>query len=754
MLKKIGIGIGVLIGLFVLAAIAVPLFIDVDKFRPDILKAANEQIDGELSLGKLHLSLWTGVSVKIDSVSLKTKDKKSVLETNSASLDIPLMSILSMSPSIIIVLNDPKVDVVKDASGKMNVMTLMKEKPPGQAATPPPQPAQGGKSSMPGFVANASLGLQVNKGVLSYVDEKTATRFKINGLQVNAKNMGLKSTMTLDVELPMSGSTPDAKIDGKVLANAEITPVFADGSVKSASGKIDVEADQLGINFKNGMFEKTAKTPMHFKTSFKGSETQVELISMNAQFQELSIDAKGVIGLTPKMSANMEIHSSKINLASFEHLVPMLKEYGLGGIAQLNVKTSGPVDQLAISGDLGLKGGKAAYPSLLQGPVGFDVQVGFTEKSLKVTSVALNGPGLDMSLKGNVQNFASPTFEFALNSKEINLDKLMKPSEPAKKTADGKGEGAAAAPAKPTAVNPMMGLAKNPTIANAAGTFTANIATLVSKGATISDIAATARLKSLELTVDPASLKAFDGQMNAKFSANLKSPGLNFNTSGGLKGLMVKNALTAFVPKFANTLEGKVSGDWKLAGAAFPSDMSLRSLDGTVNIRAENGRLKTIDMADSIKGIMGKVPFLKNTPPPNIDESFKSMRADLKFNKGTMDANPLEMIGSDRGLDVKGKSHILLTDMTQETYVDVHDPHALLPKEIGNGKDAVLQLKVTGPVAGPKTDYGYTAERLAKNVVKNQAKDAIGKELGKVLGGGNKDKAQDGVNNVLKKLGF
>ncbi len=51
--KWLGIIFGGLFALMLLAAILVPLFVNVDSFRPDIEKTVNEQINGKFELGKL-----------------------------------------------------------------------------------------------------------------------------------------------------------------------------------------------------------------------------------------------------------------------------------------------------------------------------------------------------------------------------------------------------------------------------------------------------------------------------------------------------------------------------------------------------------------------------------------------------------------------------------------------------------------------------------------------------------------------------
>ena len=73
MLKKIGIVIGVLVGLFVAAAVLVPFFVDANKYRPQIEKLVEENINADLELGKLSLSLWGGLHIGVEKLVLSEK---------------------------------------------------------------------------------------------------------------------------------------------------------------------------------------------------------------------------------------------------------------------------------------------------------------------------------------------------------------------------------------------------------------------------------------------------------------------------------------------------------------------------------------------------------------------------------------------------------------------------------------------------------------------------------------------------------
>jgi hypothetical protein len=770
MKKKLLIAAGVIFGLFLILAIVLPLVIDVDKFRPKIVSAVNEKINGEFKLGKLQLSLWGGVKVRIESLSItETGAKKPLVETNSAYMEIPLLSLITLSPSLTAVLDAPKVNVIKFKNGKMNVTELMKptalkEPTPKQEATP--------SSGMPAMLANASVGFRIEKGVIAYTDEGSNSKYSIDGLELDAQNIGLHDTMKISVKMPIKGSTPTMTVDGLVSANAQIKPILAGGEVRSASGTIDADATGLAFKINNGMVNKTPKTPLVFTADFVGTENDVTIKSADFKFDELAVNAKGLVILQPKQSVKMDITSSKLNLASLEKFVPMLKEYGLAGMAGMNVHAEGPTDQLVITGDLSVKGGKANYPAMLKAPIGFDVRAGFTDKSLTLNELSVSAPDTEVKLTGTVKDFKAPQFAFNLTGKELNVDKLMKSEPPPpkkeasyfsilpeaeakpvhkeapKKSAKGPAKEESQAVAT-SGANPMLSLAKNPMVANAAGSFNVNLTKVIAKNATISDINAKINLKNMNLNVPSATLKMFEGALSTNFNANLKSAGLNFSTTGTMSNLNTVPACQAFAPKFQHTLEGKINAKWSMEGIAFPTTALMHNLKGNASITSENGKLRTMDIGESIKGVFGKVSFLQGKSIPSIDENYKSMRAEIKMANGVVTADPLEVIGSNKGVNVKGRSTIQ-ENMNQETFVDVYDPNHLLPKEVSNGKDAALQLHITGPATAPVTDYGYTVGKLAKNVVRNQGADLIKKALGGKGGGG----SSDAIGGALKKLGF
>src|SRR3954470_17586287 len=124
MAKKILMIFGGLFALLVVAIIAIPFFVDVDKYRPQIVSKANEYLNGKLEIGKLSLSLWGQIKVKIDGLSLTDPKGTKVFGVQDAYFHIPFTSILGGAPEIILAAQEPMVLAIKDKQGRLNMMSV------------------------------------------------------------------------------------------------------------------------------------------------------------------------------------------------------------------------------------------------------------------------------------------------------------------------------------------------------------------------------------------------------------------------------------------------------------------------------------------------------------------------------------------------------------------------------------------------------------------------------------------------------
>jgi uncharacterized protein involved in outer membrane biogenesis len=99
-MKKLGMVLGVLFLLLIAAMMTIPMVVDVDKYRPQIVDTANGQLNGKLELGKLSLSLWGQVRVEVGGLKLADAAGHEVVSVNNAYFHIPFLSLLSGSPEV------------------------------------------------------------------------------------------------------------------------------------------------------------------------------------------------------------------------------------------------------------------------------------------------------------------------------------------------------------------------------------------------------------------------------------------------------------------------------------------------------------------------------------------------------------------------------------------------------------------------------------------------------------------------------
>ena len=70
MKKKLLWALGILLGLLVIAAIALPFVLDINKFRPKIKALLEENLNAKVELGKIDLSFVKGLGAKIDGITI------------------------------------------------------------------------------------------------------------------------------------------------------------------------------------------------------------------------------------------------------------------------------------------------------------------------------------------------------------------------------------------------------------------------------------------------------------------------------------------------------------------------------------------------------------------------------------------------------------------------------------------------------------------------------------------------------------
>lgn len=289
--------IAIVIAILIVIVIVLPFVIDVNNFRPRIEAELTNALGRKVTVGNLSLSLWSG-SLSADNIAIADDPAFSnspFIQAQALNVGVEMVPLIFSKTLHItdLTLSQPKVDLLRDRSGKWNFSTLGTASPAKQTGATPPassgqppasppskaartgKPASGEKTppkekqnaepnseeaqnrqSQPSIEQNFSVEkLSVKGGEISMAD--TASRAKprvYRNVDVTVKNFSYTSQFpfTLSADLPGGGN---AKLDGTagpINANdAAATPLQAKISVKSfdiaGSGFVDPSSGIAGV---------------------------------------------------------------------------------------------------------------------------------------------------------------------------------------------------------------------------------------------------------------------------------------------------------------------------------------------------------------------------------------------------------------------------------------------------------------------------------------------------------------------------
>lgn len=774
-MKKLLMVIGILVGLLVIVAIAAPFFVDVDKYRPQIVQKANESLNGKLELGKLSLSLWGQIRVQVDGLKLDDARGNPVISVKDAYFHIPLSSVLSGSPSVILSLQQPNLNVVKEKNGKLNVMGLMK---PSTGAPSQPQAApqaRQGEVKLPGMATRARAGLEIRNANLSYRDEVSGMKTQVKELDVIAHDISLSHKMTLEVSANLN-SEGGVQVKGPARLNATADPKVSGGKFESVDVAARVNLDDLEIRMP-GVFEKQKGVDAHADLNLKVSTDAAQIEKMTIQFFNAQINGKGsVTRLASGPTVDLQMKSNTIELKPWVQLVPMLKQYDLGGSADLSAEAHGPSDKLGYKALFQIKGLTAKAPNLKTQPR-IDATVSVITDQVDRLLLTMKAPGNELSVSGKVIGFKAPRLNLEVSSGGMDLDQLIEfPSAAAKEEKQAAtSKSGTGRPAPQADYDAMLApVRENKALQSMIANIGVNIRSIKTRGVNLTDVAGKISMRDLVASVDSFGLKVFGGTVKANASTNLrpKAPTYKFGTS--VAGLDIQQAVASQYQFFKNTVLGKASLDMNGEGASFNPTPAISNLKAKGKMKVQNATLTTVDvgkivsegLGGAIAKVSDKVPGMKGKQVglPGGQSKYELISSDFSISDGRFSApNFVGKAVPHQGIDLKGDVAVGLKDQSLKANLQVIDTYNLthardIAVAIGGSQVEHVLAEGNGPVKFPITVgctlsapcYSYTqvAEYFVKIAMSN-ATGALKKNAARSL----IKQAPPGVQDQLQNLG-
>ncbi|MEO5969009.1 MAG: hypothetical protein ABIQ95_03710 [Bdellovibrionia bacterium] len=711
-MKRLAKFIGVLLALLISAALVIPLVVDVDKYRPQIVEAANQKMNGTLELGKLSLSLWGQVRIAVSGLKLRDLAGNEVVSVNDAFFHVPFVSLLSGSPILTFKMDQPTVNVIKSRVGKLNVMSLVKVAAPssekssaGPAPTPIPTSASTESSSqkksgaLPAMVSNARLGVELNHALINYRDDLTGLKSDVKDLNFVLKDISLSHPTEIEVWADLDTRMGKLfSLRGPARLKGLATPRMMGNESPQFRFTANLDLDGLAIAVP-GFFEKKAGVPANAELKLVGSETQAKIEQLRARFFNAELTAEGVVNqLNTTPVVGLALKTNEIQLKPWAELIPLLKEYDLGGFAQMEFNLKGTSEQPAYSGKVLVNSLNAKLPKLKTNPK-FDGVVSISTDQVDNLLMTMTAPGNELKIQGRILSFSRPKMDFSVTSTGMDLDQLIEFPPPNKKTAANTqasptSEGQQAATASNTKpisdYDAMLSpLRENKILAATEINLALNMKLLKAYNVKMTDLGCSLGYKNLIADFKSCGLRVFSGAVKATSQMNFRTKTPVYSFTGQVADLDMAQAIESQMALFKNTLTGKANMTFRGQGSSFNPDAAMAAISGTGNMKVNQAVFATIDVMkmvkDAVNESLGKlgdrIPALKGktlTHLPNHESKYETVTSDFTIADRKFHApNLIAQATPNLGIDLKGNTTVGIKDYSLSTVWEVIDTYNL-----------------------------------------------------------------------------
>jgi AsmA protein len=403
-MKRLLIISGIIVVVLLLVIIAVPLFINVDSFRPDLEKKLSAALNRQVHIGKLDASLLSGGASASDITIADDPafNKGPFLKASSVKVGVQLMPLIFSKQLKVtsLTIQKPDITLLKNAAGKWNYSTLGA---PAQKTTPETSKTQPSKPSpAPEPSEKSTPDVSVDKFEIAggtvrvgHSSGHSAGKESIyQNVNLVAHNISASSAMpfTLSADMPGGGTL---KLDGqagplnpidaaKSPLDAKITLKHADlaatgfvdpssgvggildfdGQVKSDGHKLHSEGKAKAADLRVVKGGQPAKQPvaLDYKSDY-ALDSDTGTINANLHTGNSVTNASGTLSAKGEDTlANLKIVGKNMAVNDVEGLLPA---FGVvlpsgaslqGGNINMDLNAAGPLDRLVIDGPLKIEG--------------------------------------------------------------------------------------------------------------------------------------------------------------------------------------------------------------------------------------------------------------------------------------------------------------------------------------------------------------------------------------------------------------
>ncbi len=710
-------GLIILLVLLVVAAVVIlPMVVDPNDYKPQIVQAAKEKLGRDLAIDQdLSLSVFPWLGIETGGVRVGNApgfSEQPFAEIDQLGLKVKLMPLLSRQVEVdTLVVKGLRLNLEKDAKGKTNWDDLAGGQQPDEPSQPD-KPAPAGKETAEASPLALSVqGVQIEDARISWDDREAGQKYVLDGVRIVTGALAPGATVPVEAGVTFRSSKPAMTLKADLVADVSSD---ADLAIFRIAGLV-LNLDAKGEGLPEGGAKLTLKTDLLADTAadtLKLEKLEISGPAMAAS-GEVSVTA---LQTNPAAKGNLKIAETNLKTLASMFASP--------------IETTDPQALTRASGDLDFV---------------------YAEGALKLDPLKIRLD--DSSLSGylHLLDTQGPVVRTRMDLDQIDLDRYMPPSAApgATPVAAAPASPEATAGAKPAVPAQAQSPAQDDPFAalrtlDFVGEF--KIGQLKISNARMSNVTTKVVSSKGVLKVDPMSANLYEGQFNGStvLDASGKTPKLS--AKNHLTGIQIGGLLKDVAGEERLSGRGELHTDVSVVGS---SEAEIRrSLNGSSRFSFKDGALKGVNIAQIVREGSSRLGLgddkLDTGTPGQTD--FTEISASMTMTNGVIRNQDLR--ASSPLLRIEGKGEVDLPS-DKIDYLIVTELVNSLAGQGGKTRDQLagipIPVRVTGPLSEPK--YRPDLEAALSSVAKAKL-EAKQEEVTKQV----EEKAKAKLGDALKGL--
>jgi AsmA protein len=703
-------GVGLIVGLVVLiaaAAVILPMVIDPNDYKPQIVQAAKDKLGRDLAIEQdLSLTVFPWLGIETGGVRVGNAagfEAPNFAEIEQLGLKVKLLPLLSQRVEVdTLLLKGLRLNLEKDKSGKTNWDDLAGAKE--EAAAEPDAKTsvdQGDSETAPDSQVSLTIqGIQVEDANISWHDRQSGQQYLLQGVRLVTGTLAPGEDVPVEAAVQFTSNKPAMTLQADLNATVSTDAALAVFTVSGLTLALDAEGEGLPAG---------------------GAKLVLQAdLSADTTKDTLKLDNLAISGPAMSASGVVSVSGLKTNPLATGSLQ----------IAETNPKTLASM---------------FASPIVTQDPEALTrasggVSFRYADGALKLDplKVVLDESTLDGYV--HLVDPTGPVIRTRLVLDQIDLDRYMPPAAEDAKQPSPKADTAAKPGKVAPGTDPFAALRPLDFI----GEFT--IGSLKVGNARMRNVTTKVVSKQGVLTIDPMAADLYEGKFKGAMTLNAAGEKPKFAAKQSLTGIQVGPLLKDVADQDRLQGKGEVHLDVRAVGLT-EADVK-RTLNGSSRFAFTDGAVKGVNLAQIIREASSRLGIgddkLETGTPGQTD--FSELSGSITITNGVI-----------RNQDLAAKSPLLRVDGRGEVDLPANTIDYLVVTEIvrslegqgGKSRNEIagipIPVRFTGSLDSPKPVPDLEAALSAKAKAQlEEKKQEVQKKV--------EEKIQDKVGDALKGL--